>query len=95
MRNIKHHIKHHIERMQGKSKTQQHAVALSIAIVFTLFVFVLWYFISLPEILRNYEINKSEVKRLNSSPIDNFKDRFTAGNEEDYNTESINIDITE
>jgi hypothetical protein len=86
------HAKHHVHRLRGESDTHKKIFAFTFAFTVTLFVFMLWYFLSLPKILDTYRITKSENQRLNDNPIDKFKDVLKGKSGEiDTNTDNIEI----
>lgn len=68
------HAKHHVHRLRGESDAYKKVFSFMFAFTVTLFVFMLWYFLSLPKILDTYKITKSENQRLNDNPVDKFKD---------------------
>lgn len=84
------HAKHHVHRLRGKSDTHKKVFAFSFAFVVTFFVFVLWYFLSLPKILETYQVRKAENARLNENPVDEFTQIFK-GKKDDTDTPNIQI----
>jgi hypothetical protein len=89
---VHRHAKHHVHRLRGKSDTHKKVFAFSFAFVVTLFVFMLWYFLSLPKILDAYRVTKSENERLKDSPVDKFKNIFKGENAEiDPNINNIEV----
>jgi hypothetical protein len=88
------HARHHVHRLRGESDTHKKVFAFTFAFTVTLFVFMLWYFLSLPKILDTYRITKSENQRLNDNPIDKFKD-VLKGNNGEGDPVGANIEITQ
>ena len=86
------HAKHHVHHLRGKSENHRKAYAFTFAFVVTSFVFMLWYFLSLPKILSAYQINKSENQRLNDNPVDKFKD-IIKGKEVENDKNINNIEV--
>ena len=86
---IHKHLKHHVHRLREKPEHHRKAVAFAIASTVTLFVFVLWYFLTLPKIMESYKVNKSENERLNDNPVDKLKNVFN----EPVSTSTENIQV--
>lgn len=84
---IHRHAVHHVHRLRGKTDSHKKAVSFAIAFSVTFIVFVLWYSLSLPRILENYQIKVSENKRLDKNPLNKIGNIF--------NNEGNNIEITE
>ena len=88
---IHKHAKAHIHSMRQKSDNHKKIYAFSVAFILTLIVFMLWYFLSLPKILEDYRVNKSETERLNDNPVNKLKEVFTGNEIEDTNINNIEI----
>ena len=73
---IHHRVYRHIHVLRSKPEHHKRAIALTIAIVFTLFVFMIWYFISLPKIMESYKINQNEIKRVENKTFNDIKSFF-------------------
>lgn len=92
---IHRHVTHHVHRLRGKSDNHKKVVSFSVALGVTLFVFMLWYFLSLPKILEDYQIKMSENKRLDKSPLNKIKNIFNNSQDNvDINNDN-NIEIKE
>jgi hypothetical protein len=86
------HATHHVHRLRGKSETHRKVFAFSFAFTVTLFVFMLWYFLSLPKILETYQVTKSENERLDENPLNDLRNAFTTT---ESNIDTTNIEITQ
>ena len=75
---IHKHVKNHVNSVRQKSDNHKKIYAFSVAFIVTSIVFMLWYFLSLPNILNSYQVNKLENERLDINPIEDVKDIFNA-----------------
>jgi hypothetical protein len=90
---IHRHAVHHVHRLRSKSESHRKIVSFSIAFVVTLIVFVLWYFLSLPKMLGDYQVKLSENKRLDKNPLNKISNIFNNDENNIDNIEGNNIEI--
>ncbi|MES2623624.1 MAG: hypothetical protein V4576_04445 [Patescibacteria group bacterium] len=76
------HLKRRVHTLSQRPDHHKDAIAFSLAFLFTLLVFIGWYFISFPRIIDSYKINRKENSALNGSrnPIDTIKNQVYNNN---------------
>jgi hypothetical protein len=70
--------KHHVHRLRQKPEHHKKAVAFGVSFGVTAIVFLFWYFITVPQVMHDYRVDRDQSARLREStnPVDDFKSMY-------------------